>query len=214
MAGGALEGALRAGAGDPALRLIETMRLGAGGEIPRLALHRARMAQGAAALGWAFDAVDFDAALEGCDPGKGARLRLTFAPGAGFALEQAGLAPSPAVWRLALAGGRLRSGDPWLAIKSTRRAAYDRARSNLPEGIDEVIFLNERDEVCDGTITTLFFDRGEGMRTPPLSAGLLPGVLRAEMACPEERLLPEDLPRVRLWVGNSLRGLMEAVWVG
>ena len=81
-------------------------------------------------------------------------------------------------------------------------------------GLDEVIFLNERGEVCDGTITTLFFDRGQGMRTPPLTCGLLPGVLRADLAVPEEVLLASDLPRVHLWVGNSLRGLMRAIWVG
>jgi 4-amino-4-deoxychorismate lyase len=78
--------------------------------------------------------------------------------------------------------------------------------------LDEVIFLNERGEVCDGTITTLFFDRGQGMRTPPLSSGLLPGVLRAEIGCPEEVLLVDQLPEVRLWVGNALRGIIPAIF--
>ncbi len=108
--------------------------------------------------------------------------------------------PAPkAEWRLGLASVRLWSGDPWLGVKSTRRAVYDATRAALPEGLDEVLFLNERGEVCEGTITTVFFDRGQGMRTPPLSCGLLPGVLRAELACPEEVLMAEDLPRVRLW---------------
>ena len=49
------------------------------------------------------------------------------------------------------------------------------------------------------------------MRTPPLSCGLLPGVLRAELGCPEEVLRAEDLPKTRLWVGNALRGLIPAV---
>ncbi len=75
-----------------------------------------------------------------------------------------------------------------------------------------MVFRNERDEVCDGTITTVFFDRGHGMRTPPVTSGLLPGVLRADLACPEEVLLARDLPRVRLWVGNALRGLIPAVF--
>ncbi len=80
--------------------------------------------------------------------------------------------------------------------------------------MDEVVFLNERGEVCDGTITTLFFDRGAGLRTPPLRCGLLPGVLRAQVNCPEEVLMAAELPAVRLWVGNALRGLCKAVWVG
>ena len=50
------------------------------------------------------------------------------------------------------------------------------------------------------------------MRTPPTSSGLLPGVLRAELAVPEEVLLARDLPHVRLWVGNALRGLIPALW--
>jgi 4-amino-4-deoxychorismate lyase len=118
------------------------------------------------------------------------------------------------LWRLGPAAERLASGDPWLTVKSTRRAAYDRARAALPPGIDEAVILNERGEVCDGTITTVFFDRGQGLRTPPLACGLLPGVLRAEMAVPEEVLLSEDLPRVRLWVGNAVRGLIRAEWAG
>ena len=74
--------------------------------------------------------------------------------------------------------------------------------------------LNECGEVADGSITTLFFDRGQGMRTPPLSSGALRGVLRAQIAAPEEVLLPQDLAHLRLWVGNSLRGLIPAHWAG
>ncbi|MDZ7884420.1 MAG: aminotransferase class IV [Mycobacterium sp.] len=113
------------------------------------------------------------------------------------------------------AGGAVARSDPWLGIKSTRRAAYDRARATLPTGLDEVVFVNERGEVCDGSITTLFFDRGAwtcGRRR--CASGLLPGVLRAELACPEEVLLARDLPQVRLWLGNALRGLPPAVWHG
>ena len=51
----------------------------------------------------------------------------------------------------------------------------------LPAGVDEAVLLNERGEVCDGTITSVFVDRGGGLVTPPLGCGLLPGVLRGEM---------------------------------
>ena len=209
MGGGAVEGTLRAGADAPGLRLIETFGLGS----PRLARHRARMAAGAAALGWGFDPAGFDAAVAGADPAAG-RLRLTLGAVGDFALEQSPLTPAPGLWHLGLAVRLLRSDDPFLRIKSTHRPAYDAARAALPAGVDEVIFLNEHGQVCDGTITTVFFDRGQGMRTPPLSCGLLPGVLRADIGCAEEMLMPADLAHVRLWVGNSLRGLIPAVWGG
>ena len=206
-----MESALRAGAGQPGLKLIETLRVGS--SPARLALHRARMAAGAKALGWGFDAGGFDRAAA-VDPAVGLRLRLTLDAAGRFEAVQAGLPEGRAEWRLGLAGARLLSSDPWLKVKSTNRAVYDDARAALPDGVDEVIFLNERGEVCDGSITTVFFDRGQGMRTPPLTSGLLPGVLRAELACPEEVLLADDLPRVRLWIGNALRGLIPAVWLG
>ncbi|NEX47083.1 aminotransferase class IV [Rhodobacter sp. ETT8] len=180
-----------------------------GGSVPRGPLHLARLRAGASALGWAVP----ELRLAGPE-GQAARLRLTLDAAGDVALE-VGAVPAPiACWRLGLAAERLHSGDPWLRVKSTRRPAYDRARAALPAGLDEVVFVNERGEVCDGSITTLFFDRGAGLRTPPLSSGLLPGVLRAEVCCPEEVLLAEDLPRVRLWVGNALRGMAEAVWLG
>lgn len=201
-----MEDPLRAGARDPDLRLIETM-LWDGTCVPRLAAHQARLQASAARLGWPCPLL----APEGA--AHPARLRVTLA--ASGALEQtAAPLPAPiALWRVGLARTRLASDDPWLTIKSTRRAAYDQARAHLPEGLEELIFLNERDEVCDGTITTVFFDRGAGLRTPPLTSGLLPGVLRAEIAAPEEVLHARDLPHVALYIGNALRGLSPAIFI-
>lgn len=208
-----MEGALRDRAfGDAAgVRLIETL-LWDGAAFPRLPLHLARLGQGAVALGFACDPGAVRAALEETVGTTPLRVRLTLGPAGEVAVTTAPLPPAKPEWRLGLAAARLSSADPWLRVKSTRRAAYDAARGALPPGLDEVIFLNERDEVCDGTITTVFFDRGQGMRTPPLSSGLLPGVLRAELAAPEEVLPARDLPHVRLWVGNALRGLIPARW--
>lgn len=200
-----MESALRERGGQPGLKLIETL-LWDGTCAPRWPLHLARLRRSAGMLGWSCP----DIAPEG--PGHPARLRLT--------LDLAGrvdwtCAPFPhalAEWRVSLASVRLASDDPWLRVKSTNRDVYDRVRAALPPDLDEAIFQNERGEVCDGTITTVFFDRGQGMRTPPLSSGLLPGVLRAELGVPEEVLHATDLPHVRLWVGNALRGLIPAVF--
>ena len=207
MGGGALESALRDGANDPGLRLIETL-LWDGAACPRLALHQARLERSAAALGWA-EPADLCGHLVGL-PAQALRLRVTLDRAGVLALESAPLPPAKGEWRVGLADEKLNRADPWLRHKTTRRAVYDAARAALPQGLDEVIFENERGEVCEGAITTVFFDRGQGMRTPPLTCGLLPGVLRADLGVVEEVLLAEDLPRVRLWVGNALRGLMPA----
>ena len=208
-----MESALRSGAGAPGLKLIETLGFD-GARLLRLPLHLARLQRSAALLGWGCDVVAVERALRAAMPDAPARMRLTLDAMGVVEVQAAALPPAKAEWRLGLAAARLASDDVWLGVKSTRRGVYDAARAGLAAGLDEVIFLNERGEVCDGTITTLFFDRGQGMRTPPLTCGLLPGVLRADLAVPEEVLLASDLPRVHLWVGNSLRGLMRAIWVG
>ncbi|MFN3578782.1 MAG: aminotransferase class IV family protein [Tabrizicola sp.] len=202
-----MEGALREGGGEPGLRLIETV-LWDGRAAPRWPLHRARLRRSAELLGWACP----ETAPTG--PDHPARLRLTLDRAGRVEWQVSPLPATKAEWRVGLAEARLRSDDPWLRVKTTRRAVYDAARAALPEGLDEVLFLNERGEVCEGTITTVFFDRGQGMRTPPLSCGLLPGVLRAELDLPEEVLRVEDLGSVRLWVGNALRGVIPAVRAG
>jgi len=69
-------------------------------------------------------------------------------------------------------------------------------------GLDEMILLNERGEVCECTSANLFIARGSDIFTPPLSSGCLPGVTRAllleeirvpGMSAVERTLLPKDL---------------------
>lgn len=212
MGGSAVESALREGGREPGLKLIETM-LWDGERFPRILRHLDRLNGSRARLGWARPGVGFDLKCPLTLPDRPARVRLTVDATGQEDWQVFSMPATAAEWRVGLAAERLRSNDPWLRVKSTRRAVYDRARAALPEGLDEVIFLNERGEVCDGSITSVFFDRGQGMRTPPLSCGLLPGVLRAELDCPEEVLHGDDLPHVRLWVGNALRGLIPAVFI-
>ncbi len=211
-----MESALSAGAGAPGLKLIETLCWD-GQRLVRLPLHLSRLSASAQALGWGCDLAAAEAALRAAVPVAAARMRLTLDAAGRIEVQAAALPAGKPEWRVGLAAERLASGDPWLTVKSTNRAAYDAARASLPDGLDEVIFRNERGEVCDGSITTVFFDQGEGLCTPPLNCGLLPGVLRAEMlaagAAREAVLLAADLAEVRLWLGNSLRGLIPSVFV-
>lgn len=202
-----MESALCDGAGQPDLTLIETLGWD-GATFPRLSLHMARLTRSAARLDWPCNAIQAKAALQQAAPKTPARMRLTLDAKGTLTVQSSHLPPAKPEWILTLAPERLTSTDPWLTLKSSRRATYDHARASLPPGVDEAVFQNERGEVCDGTITTLFFDRGQGLRTPPLTCGLLPGVLRAALAPREEILLAAELPHVRIWVGNSLRGLI------
>lgn len=212
-----MESAFRNIALTPDFRVIETLRWD-GTQAVRAERHIARMAASCAALAIPFDPESARAELDAVTSRTPRRLRLTVAPDGTRALADGPLAPVSPPWHLALASQRLDPGDIWLRHKTTRRALYDAARAAMPEGIDEVIFANTDDAVCEGAITNLFFDLGDGMRTPPLRSGLLPGVLRAEMlergTCREQALPLERLAQARLWVGNSLRGLIPARLIG
>jgi 4-amino-4-deoxychorismate lyase len=130
------------------------------------------------------------------------------------------LAPD-VVWALRIAETRLDANDPLLRHKTTRRAVYDAARAEFSrEEADEVILLNQHGEVCEGTITNVFVDTGDGvLLTPSLRCGLLPGVLRGELLesgkAKEAVLTEDDLRRANaIFVGNSLRGLIRAGFGG
>ena len=208
-----MESPLRRAAPDD-LRLIETFRWEPAAGFVRLAAHLARIARGAALLGVRFDRGAVDRLLAGVGGSEALRVRLTLGLDAAAAVTAAPLGAGKAEWVVVVAEERLRADDPWLGVKTSVRAVYDRVRAGLPEGVDEAVLLNQRGEVCDGTTTTVFVDRGDGLVTPPLACGLLPGVLRAELlargACREGLLHAEDLGAGRIWVGNSLRGLIPA----
>jgi len=213
MGGGAVESPFRPSDLTPDLRLIETLGWD-GQRLLRLERHLDRLARSAARLGFVHDPDAVTEALSAITGPSPLRVRLTLAQDGRTEVTHAPLAPNPALWHVALAETQLDASDPWLGLKTTRRQLYDRDRAALPSGTDEYIYANQYGELCEGTITTLFFDLGSGLCTPPLRCGLLPGCLRAELletgAAREAALKLVDLPRARLWMGNSLRGLIPA----
>ncbi|MGK7654021.1 aminotransferase class IV family protein [Roseovarius sp. B08] len=200
---------------DRGFRLIETGLWTPGEGWHREALHLERLRASAARMGIGINGLE--AALEAVEADRPRRMRLTVDAGGQVEVTLHDFTPEPEgrAWRLAVSEARLIATDPWLSVKSTERALYDRTRADLPEEVDEVIFLNTDGAVCEGTITNVFVDRGDGLETPALSCGVLPGVLRASLIAEgrarEAVLTPNDLAGTRaLYVGNALRGLIPA----
>ncbi|CAL7891453.1 aminotransferase class IV [Fusobacterium necrophorum] len=80
---------------------------------------------------------------------------------------------------------------------------------------DEVVFWNERGELAEGAVSNLFFLKGDQLYTPPVSCGLLPGIMRGKIMeyypVEEKRILPEDLLNFdACFLTNSLMGVL---WV-
>ena len=200
------------------LRLIETLRHS--GSFVDLERHLAR-------LGYSeetFSSLRFNeirmrntlaAAVSGRDGDL--RVRLTLDEKGNIAASAEPLAPNPACWRFKISPERIHSGDVLLQHKTDWRELYERESSRAAvAGIDEVVFLNERDELTEGSRTNLFLRRNGKLVTPPLSCGLLNGILRSKLLesgdCTEEILYPCDLETAdEILLGNSLRGLIPAL---
>ncbi len=201
--------------------LIETLRHEPGLGLVRLERHLARLEASAGALGFHYDRTAVvDAIAQAVDPEQLLRVRLTLAPDGRVGCTAHPFVPvAPAVtWRLAIAAVCLDRDDPLIRHKTTRRDIYQAAREEFPpEAADEVVLTNRQGQLCEGTITNIFLDMGDGgpLLTPSLVTGLLPGVLRAEMIdtgrAVERELMPHDLAAAgTIHVGNSLRGLIQA----
>lgn len=202
--------------------LIETLRFEPGIGFTRLRLHLARLERSARRI--AFPAPSaarekLEEAVTGATTPL--RVRLTLDAAGRIDVTSATFTPlaPDTIWKIRIAAQRLDSADKLLRIKTTRREVYEAARAEYPASeADEVLMLNERDEVCEGTITSVFLDDGSGLlRTPPISCGLLAGVLRTELICQRKahvgRISLADIAGGKLYMGNSLRGLIPAVLV-
>jgi len=193
------------------LEVIETLGFAPDGGFARLAAHMDRLEATCARLRYPFDRGAVLMALGEAVDDVPARVRVSVGADGAIAVQIGAIVPVDR-WRVGLSDVALRSDDPWLQVKTSNRAIYDDARAALTD-LHEVLFLNERGEVCEGTITNVFADMGDGLVTPPVSCGCLPGVLRGEMLASgqarEGVLTVADLRGAKaVFVGNSLRGLI------
>nr|WP_162623865.1 aminotransferase class IV family protein [Paracoccus saliphilus] len=196
------------------LTVFETMRRETDGRIALWPLHLARLRRGCAAVGFPLDEALVQDALSRLPAGQLLRARLAIDGEGGIQMTHAPLPPNPSVWQVVLSDQRLRADDPWLSIKSSHRPIYDSVRQALPPGVDEALLLNQAGDLCEGTITSVFLERGGMLLTPPLACGLLPGVLRQSLLkqgrAQEARMKLADLEEGALYCGNALRGLIPA----
>jgi para-aminobenzoate synthetase/4-amino-4-deoxychorismate lyase len=198
-------------------RLIETMRWSADGGFHLIERHLRRLQASARHFGFLFDERQIRRALDGAvaPAERLQRVRLTLGVRGDTQVEAAPLflPQADAVWRYAFAETAVSSSDWRVYHKTTQRAFYDEALA-AAEGCDEVVFVNERGEVTEGSRTNVFVERDGVWLTPPLSSGLLDGCLRRELIengpqrVVESVLRPDDLEGGKVWFGNALRGLI------
>src|SRR6516225_32138 len=209
---------------DAPFELIETLRYERAKGFHLLERHLARLQSSAHHFGYPFSRENVMAALDA----EAARVtspvalvRLLLAEDGTITVTSTviELPTRDTVWRFVISDQRVDEKDPFFYHKTTRRQFFDREmeRQKAQTSCDEVVFLNKKGELTEGTRTNLFIEIDGRLFTPALTCGLLPGTLRDELldlpraAASEAVLVPQDLLDAdRIYLGNSVRGLVRA----
>ena len=195
--------------------LIETMRFDPMDGLVDLDAHLARLKASALGLGFAFDRHGVRNELHAATfrLTVASRVRLRLARSGAVAIETTS-APLPPVEPVAVALVPLPvdPADFRLRHRTSDRGFYDAPRAAA--GTFEVVFVAPDGGLTEGSFTQLFVRGADGLLvTPPLAAGLLPGVLRGRLIeagdAIEGRLVAADLAGGFL-IGNALHGLIVA----
>jgi para-aminobenzoate synthetase/4-amino-4-deoxychorismate lyase len=195
--------------------LIETMAFDPVGGIALLERHLERMRASAQAFGIPFDRHGVRNELQAATfrLRHPAKVRLLLSPEGRIAIGTAPMPQAPVdPVTVALARRQVAPRDFRLAHKTSDRRPWPRVA-----GAWETLYVDDDGYLTEGSFTSLFVPRGDGvLQTPPLSRGILPGVLRAELIASgravEAELRPADL-RHGFQLGNAVRGLVSAVTV-
>lgn len=198
--------------------LIETMLIEADRSVPLLSRHLDRLAATCSALDypWAgapqIEQEVAQAITALAHPGPH-RLRLLLDRAGRRTIQTAPLGPLVGPQTIMLADTALNADEPLLRYKTTCRPWYSDTTHWLAEHpeVFDLVYLNERGELCEGSRTNIYLHQRGVWCTPPLASGCLPGVQRADLldrGLVHERVLTlHDLHHAdEIRVSNALRG--------
>ncbi|MDK2918772.1 MAG: hypothetical protein PWQ37_1505 [Candidatus Petromonas sp.] len=109
--------------------------------------------------------------------------------------------------------------SPLVRVKSNNYMENLLARKKAKDsGYDEALFFNVHGEICEGTISNIFFVKNEGIFTPTIECGILSGILRSKVIeIINENNLKIDIGRYKkdflydcdeIFITNSLMDIM------
>ena len=212
---------------NDSFRLIEALRFHAGTrELVHLDAHLRRLESSAAFFNFAFERARVREALDRAlaEHTRGtSKVRIVLASDASVEVSVEPLAPLETAL-----GSR-----PWVTVspeaidstscfrrhKTTVRELYDRAYGAcVAAGGYDVLFRNERGEVAEASRHNVFIEKDGCFLTPPLAAGALAGIARQgvlddpRIKAAEATMSMQDVRAAdRIWLTNSVRGLVEVV---
>ncbi|MEC8644355.1 MAG: chorismate-binding protein, partial [Pseudomonadota bacterium] len=194
--------------------LFETMKYTPREGIFLVEEHFDRIKSSALRFNYRFDENEAMALLAAIDNDDPLKVRLVVNKEGVPRLESSPLNISRKEVQLKIAKHPIDSGNIFLFHKTTNREAYDRAKKEVFD-CDDVLLFNERGQITETTTANIFLEKKGALLTPPIECGLLPGTLRASLLkkkeVTEKILTFDDLSNAdNIFVGNSVRGLQRA----
>ncbi len=120
----------------------------------------------------------------------------------------------------AFSGIKMDSGNKFLYHKTTMRDIYDKMyKKGCEKGYIDLIFTNEKGEVTEGCINNVFIRRNGRLITPPVTCGLLSGVMRQYIieksgSVIQDIITPEELQKSGdIYLCNSVSGMKKVTLV-
>lgn len=200
---------------QPEFEIFETMLIESG-KIYLFDLHLERIRKAAAFFLFRFNTEEFrrlaDRICSGCSSILKYRLKISLNKWGELKADISELNEKIDSIKVIVSDKRINSGNRFLYFKTSNRKLYSEEYEKYSQkGFGEVLFFNEKDELCEGSFTNIFIKKGDIWFTPPLCSGLLNGtyrqVLLSTKKCYKEKFLySEDLRSAdEVMLVNSLR---------
>ncbi len=150
------------------------------------------------------------------------KIRLLLSQSGEISITSTPYEPEDKIRPVTLSRKTVDSRNPMIFHKTTDREFYDGELASHQEkyGSYDVLFVNERGELTEGSFNNIFLKVAGILYTPCLTSGLLNGILRQSMLHdPQVRLVEkpltiDDLQQAeKIYMGNSLRGLVEVTYM-
>ena len=117
--------------------------------------------------------------------------------------------------KVSLSRIKMSASNIFLKHKTTNRRIYNSEYLKAQaQGLVDVLFTNQAGFLTEGAITNLFIEKSGQLLTPPIAAGLLPGITRTKLLKSKQAI--ESNIRVRdlqtagqIWLSNSVKGLFK-----
>ncbi len=146
------------------------------------------------------------------DPGKKFKIKLILNKWGRIKIETSDLPFVAKIVKIIISEKKISTQNKFQYFKTTNRKLYDEEyQKYFAKGFFDVIFLNEKDEVAEGSITNIFIKKGNSWLTPPLTSGILNGIYCSHLLnnndIKQKLITIEDLLKAdEIKLVNSVRG--------